>query len=269
MLKYFISKEFFITLLGLGLLGLLAYLLIFFIFLPSYTRHGEALLVPDVYELPWEEAQNILKQKGLRVEVRDSAYYDDLEPLTVVSQYPVALSRVKPNRKVYLTLNKRVPPMVKVPDIEGFTLYQAKSRLESWKLGIGTVSTRPDLADNVVLEYSYKGRRLSPGQEVPQGAQINVVIGSNYGSGRSTEIPNLIGLTYEEAVNTLRQYHLGVGSVIYNPNGPPEEEGKVYNQNPRALPGDSLQVGQSVNLFIYGKEPEQLEGVEIEVIKNN
>lgn len=269
MLKYFISREFFLTLAGLGVLGLLAYILIFFLFLPAYTRHGDALLVPDVYELPWEEAQEKLEDLNLRAEVRDSAYYDDLDPLTVVSQYPVALSRVKPYRKVYLTLNKRVPPMVKMPEIEGYTLYQAKSRLESWKLGIGTVTKVPDIAENVVLSYSFDRRELAAGEEVPQGSKIDVVIGSGYGSGRMVEIPNLIDLSYEEAVSLLRQYNLGVGSVVYNPEGPEEKMGMVYNQQPRPTFGDSIRVGQPVDVFIYGDEPEESEGVEVEILDNN
>lgn len=270
MLKYFISKEFLITLVGLGILGLIAYLLIFFLFLPIYTRHGDALLVPDVYELSLDEATAALEKAKLQVEVRDSAYYDDIPPLTVVSQYPVALSRVKPKRKVYLTVNKKLPPMVKVPDIEGYTLYQAKSRLESWKLAIGTVTEVPDIAENVVLGIKFKRKDIEAGVEVPQGSQIDVTIGSGFGGrGKNIEIPNLEGLTYEEALVVLRQYNLGLGSVVYNPDGPEEMMGQVYNQRPRPALGDSIRIGRPVDIFVYGEEPEENEGIDVEVLDNN
>ncbi len=269
MFRYFISKEFLFTLIGLGVLGLLAYLLVFFLFLPIYTRHGEALLVPDVFELPLDDALTKMEGANLRIEVRDSAYYDDLPALTVVAQYPVALSRVKPHRKIYLTVNKKVPPMVKVPDIEGYTLYQAKSRLESWKLAIGSVTKVPDIAENVVLELSFKGTELEAGVEVPQGAKIDVVIGNGYrGSGRKIEVPSLVGLQYEEALALLRKYDLGVGSIIYNSDDVDGIEGEVYNQRPRPRFGDSIRIGRPIDLFIYGHEPEENEGVEAEIIQN-
>ena len=69
MFRYFISREFFLTLVGLGVVGLLLYIAIFFVFLPTYTRHGDAVLVPDVNEVSLEEAENLLEEKGLRSEV--------------------------------------------------------------------------------------------------------------------------------------------------------------------------------------------------------
>lgn len=257
MFKYFISKEFFLTLLGLFFIGLVMYFLIFFLFLPAYTRHGDAVLVPDITEASYEEAIAQLKKNGLRYEVRDCTYIPDLEPLTVISQYPVSFSRVKPKRKVFLTINQQTPPIVKVPEIVDITFYQAKSQLESWKLGVGTVTKKPDIAENVVLEAKYLGKELKGGEYLPQGAKIDLVVGDGYKNARMVSLPDLIGLTYEDAITELKIRGLGLGKVVYDPNGPEEEMGFIFRQSPQPDRGiDEVREGYPMIIYVYGEEPE-------------
>lgn len=262
-MRYFISKEFFLTLAGLGILGLILYLIIFFVFLPTYTRHGDAVLVPDVNEVSLTEAEGLLKEKGLRSEVRDCTYIADLPALSVVAQYPVPLSRVKPKRKVFLTLNQQQPPTVKMPVVIDLSLYQAQARLESWKLAVGTVTRVPDIAENFVLRVSFKGKAVKTGDLLPQGSKIDLVVGDGLKGGRSVVVPDLVGLIFEEALNTLRMNNLGLGVIVYNPDAPVELYGQVYSQNPRTGNGESVKEGYPIDLYIYGEEPEANEGVDL------
>ncbi len=265
MLRYFISREFFLTLAGLLVLGIGFYLLIFMIILPVYTRHGDSVLVPDISELSLEEAIELLDEKKLRYEVEDSAYFADLPALSVINQQPPALSSVKPGRKVFLTVNQKMPPMVKVPELKDLQFYQAKARLESWKLGVGQVTRVPDIAHNSVLEVNMDGKPVKAGTLVPQGTRIDLIVADSYSRTR-VEIPQLVGYTYEDAINEIRVLSLVLGGVHYNPDGPLDEVGRVYAQNPRAS-GDSVKVGYPIDLYIYGNEPETDEGVDIDVIE--
>lgn len=265
MLRYFISREFFITLVGLLILGIGFYLLIFLIILPIYTRHGDSVLVPDISEVSLAEAINLLDEKGLRYEVEDSGYFDNLPPLSVLNQQPPALSSVKPGRKVFLTVNQKMPPMVKIPDLKDLQFYQAKARLESWKLGVGQVTRVPDIAHNTVLEANMDGKTARSGTLVPQGTKIDLVIADAYSRAR-VEIPQLVGYTYENAIEELRVLSLVLGGVHYNPEGPLDQYGRVYSQNPQPT-GDSVRVGYPIDLYIYGTEPETGEGVEVDVVE--
>lgn len=268
MLKYFISREFLLTILGLIGFGVLAYLAIFFWFLPSYTRHGAGQLVPDVYEFTQADAFKALDKAGLRPMVSDSTFRDDLPPLTVIKQYPAAYSRVKPNRSVLLTVNQKAAPMVNMPKIDDMTLYQAKNRLESWKVGLGKVRRIPDIGKDKILKVTYKGKPISEGDPIPQGSKIDVVVGDGLTSWK-VQIPDLEGYTYEDALGLLGDMRLGLGSVIYTPEGPEESMGRVYSQSPKAGFGDSINVGYSIDLYIYGQEPEENEGILIEELDGN
>ncbi len=263
MLRYFISKEFFLTLLGLMVLGIAGVVILFKVFLPSYTQHGSGLIVPSIYELEYKDAVKKLERKGLTPVVQDCTYIEDLPPMVVVQQRPVALSRVKKDRTIFLTLNKMAPPMVEIPQVVDLSLYHAKATLENWKLGVGKVSFVPDIATNVVLEAKLDGNPAKPGTKVAQGTTIDLVVGRSTTNFR-VQIPNLVGYTHEEAVQLLQESGLRLGKLSFNPDGPTEYFGRVFSQDPQSGYRDSIRLGDPVDLYLYGNPPEVLEGIDVE-----
>ena len=260
--KYFISKEFFLTLAGLAALGFFLYLLVFLVILPSYTRHGDSVLVPDVNKMTVEEAVKALDKVGLRYENKDSTYRVDYPSLSIVDQYPTPYSRVKPGRKIFLTINKSEPPLVKVPELLDMKRYRARQTLENWKLSVGEVTVRPDIANpGTVLGVSFEGKRIKAGALLPQGSRIDLVV-SQGKLQRRVEVPNLIGLTYEDALTELRKLDLVIGSISYRSGDSDEGDGRVIVQIPKARYGDSIRMGSDVALIIQGQEVESLEIME-------
>ena len=260
--KYFVSREFLLTLGGIVGLGVILYLLVFLLILPGYTRHGDSVLVPDVNKMSVEEAEKSLEKVGLRYEKKDSTFRADYPFLSIVDQYPGPYSRVKPGRKIFLTINKSTPPLIKVPDLDGMKRYRARQTLENWKLTVGEVIVKPDFSNaGTVLEMHFEGKKIKPGVKVPQGSRIDLVV-SQGKLQRRVETPNLIGLTYEDALNELRKLDLVIGSVSFREGEFPEDDGRVIIQNPRASYGDSIQVGSDISLIIQGKEIESLEVME-------
>lgn len=254
MLRYFISKEFFLTVLGLIVLGGLLYLTVFFWILPGYARHGKGITVPDVQQMTLSEAMEALEDADLRPFVMDSTYLENVPAGTVLQQYPEAYKRVKPDRRISLTINQRTPPMVSVPKITDMILYQAKVALEGRRLSLGKVTFVPDISKDVVLEVSYQGEPVAKGDKVPVGAKIDVVVSKAQGTMR-VAVPDLTGLTYEEALNIISNSLLQLGGVSYNPGGPVDQYGRVYSQRPKPGFGDSVRVASPIDIFVYGPEP--------------
>lgn len=258
MLVYFKSKEFFLTLFGLIVGAVLLFMFIFYVFLPSYTKHGASLIVPDVSKLNHKEAVRKLENAGLDVEVRDSMFVPNMKGLTVLKQSPMATSTVKPGRTVYLTLNKTVPPRVKMPKVVDLSVYQAKARLEGWKLQVENIEKVPDIAKNVVLKAKYNGKEIKEGTEIAQGAGIVLIIGEGL-KEVLVEVPNVAGLSYEEARAKLEESGLYINPVYDNRPG----NDQIYDQYPKAE-GDSVKQGWPIDVFIHGKEPEGVEATLIE-----
>ena len=103
----------------------------------------------------------------------------------MIEQTPEAGQYVKENRKIYIKLNPSDYPKLEIPEFERITKRQIESKLLSLGFEIGEISFKPDFAENVVLELSYKGKPLKAGDKVRKTAKIDMVLGDgtqNYNS---------------------------------------------------------------------------------------
>ena len=93
-----------------------------------------------------------------------------------------------------------------------------------------------------------------PGQQVPQGASIDLVVSQGKGITRVAN-PSLEGYTLEDALPQLLDLGLELGEVKYSPSILPGDEGIIYRQEPSPLFNDSVKVGTRIHLHIYGNPP--------------
>ncbi|GAB3492917.1 PASTA domain-containing protein [Spirosoma knui] len=232
------------------------FLAFFFIYLPFTTNHGQTITVPDVTKLSFDEMQNILDDRDLRYEVSDCTFVAGSQPLTVIQQYPRANSKVKEGRKIYLTITKRVAPMVSMPKLVDMIDRSAELMLKSMGLEVGELTYVPDVGKNKVLRQLYNGKEITPGTPIQKGAKVDLEIGDGLGN-TMFEIPNVVGLPLDEAEAAIRGSNLKVGTKI--PVDDPEKEvGTVVRQRPEARSGERIRVGETMDLWIVGPvEPDQ------------
>lgn len=264
MWAYLKSKEFWLTIAGLIVLFFVFFFGFFEVFLPMYTQNGKQVVVPKVKDFELETSIAKIDSAGLNYVIVDSLYVPNLSPNAVIAQDPSSMSRVKPGRKIYLTVNKRKPPMVRMPDILNVSNYQAKLRLESWNLTINKITFIPHEYRNLVLKAKYKGNYINPGDSLPVGSRIDLIVGKGKGTQR-VEIPDLVGLSYQEAISIMHGLGLNIGAAGFD-DASDEEDGTVITQSPRYLRGDSVNLGQEINLIISGPEPDvSIEGILLEL----
>ena len=113
-LRFLLSKKFFGHLgiaIAVGIILILAVLL----WLRIYTHHGQAITVPDLTALTTDEVGDVTTSRHLRYEVVDSVFSNELPRGTVLKQNPKANSRVKKDRKIFLTMNAVNHEMVSMP----------------------------------------------------------------------------------------------------------------------------------------------------------
>lgn len=225
--------------------------------LKSYTRHGESISVPDLRELSLDESVNRLKSLNLRYHIADSAYNMDLPPGMVLDQSPTAYSNVKEYRKIYLTINATNPPSVRVPNLIDKSLRQANIELTTFGLKIGELIYKPDLAQNAVLGMKLKGKEIEPGDEVPQGSIIDLILGDGLGN-TTIEVPDLIGLTYDEARWLLLASSLNLGSVSWLPEITDSATAMISRQFPPPGEDAYINIGESISIFVEQEIPDSL-----------
>lgn len=227
--------------------------------LDGYTKHGETITVPDLRGLTISQVEIYLNKKQLEYIVIDSAFTVDALPTAVLDQDPKPSSKVKENRKIYLTVNAINPPKVKMPNLIDKSLRQASLELESWGLKVGELSYKPDLAQNAVLKQLFNDSLISPGDLLPKGSVIDLVLGDGFGN-TSIEVPNLFGLTLEEAKWSLVASSLNLGAVIYDETVEDTSAALIFKQIPeyREENASKLNMGESIDVFLTGELPDSL-----------
>lgn len=158
-----------------------AILLIFLVLrsLSSSTNHGEFTVVPDLSKKTFNQAQKILENSGLRVELVDSTNFNpDYPRFSVIEQNPEAGEKVKENRKIYLKINRSGYEKVTVPDVIQVTLRNATSIIKAVGLEIKEVEYVDNIGKDMVLGMKHDGKELKPGSKLPKTSEIILICGN-------------------------------------------------------------------------------------------
>jgi beta-lactam-binding protein with PASTA domain len=178
----------------------------FFTSLHCFTKHGEELTIPNVTGKDMNVA--IAELNAMKFEVNiDSTYEPDHKPLSVLKQVPDTASIVKEGRTVFLTVNMLMPPHIPMPNLVNLSYRSAAMLLRNNKLKVGDTSYKPDIAAGAILEQIYKGTAIRPGEMIPQGSKIDLVIGDGLGN-TEFNVPEVTGMSVDEALAVLNQYNL-------------------------------------------------------------
>ena len=182
-----------------------------YFWLNSYTYQGEAIEVPDLTNMTFEEAQHIAELHDLKVVFSDSVHFINKPKGVVVAQIPEAKSKVKPERTIYLIVNGFENEKITMPDLRGISLRQATADAELYGLKIGKLSYVPDISTTVLKQF-YKGKEIAPQTLISKGSVIDLEIGKGE-SNEKTDIVCLVGKTLDEAKSILSSASLNLGSI--------------------------------------------------------
>lgn len=179
--------------------------------MPMYTNYNEGVTVPDVTRISFSEAEELLINYGLRVEIADRRANSAFPADYVIDQSPAPSIIVKPNRKVYLTVNAAVKPQVQVPNVVNLSLRNAQIQLQNYGLEVGSITYESSRFKNAVLRQS-----LPEGLTVEKGRSIDLVVSDGLGD-KIVDIPEIVGLRLPEAQLKLREVGLRVGEIRFQP----------------------------------------------------
>jgi len=186
------------------------------IILNIYTGHGDKMQMPDLRGKTMAQVEEIASKYGFELQVIDSLYLPNNKKGTVVDHTPKAGVNIKKNRVIFLTLTSFNPEITKMPDLVNTSLRQAKTVMESYGLELGRLHYKPDYAENYVLEQKYNGQKIKAGTKIQKGSKIDLVLGMGVGDGTTTEVPNLVGLSYRDALSLITTSMLNVGAKVFD-----------------------------------------------------
>lgn len=145
--------------------------------LDIYTRHGQAVVVPDVKGMSVSEAEKMFRDQGLTYVVSDSNYVKNKPSGIILDLNPSVGQKVKEGRTIYLTINTLSTPLCVVPDVaDNSSVRQAQAKLMAagFKLTENRmVSGEKDWVYGVI----FQGRQLQIGDKAPIGATLTLMVG--------------------------------------------------------------------------------------------
>lgn len=223
-----------------ALLGL--YVLTSFVVLPVYTRHWQRVEVPDITNLSGRAAEKLLKKRHLEPVFGEIKFDDRMPNGFVVFQSPAGESVVKKRRNVYLTLSKGKRPVI-MPKLVGMNERDARFLLAQNQLALGNVLSSFDAyyPAGVVTDQS-----VPPQAEIDAGTKVNLGI-STGAEGSSVIVPNVVGMTFENASMYIEVAGMSLGNIRYSET-PEAVQDVVILQSPE--PGLHAAAGDSVDLML-------------------
>jgi beta-lactam-binding protein with PASTA domain len=144
--------------------------------LDNYTRHNEAVVVPDVKGLTVPKAAEFFTTNGLRYSVVDSVFSKSVAPGAIVDLKPEVGSKVKEGRIVYITVNALSAQTAVLPDVQDLSFRQAYALLKASGFTKIEVVYRKGAYDDLSFGVENNGHVLSPGSNVPLTAPLELFV---------------------------------------------------------------------------------------------
>lgn len=203
-----------------------------------YINSGQFTQVPAVLQQSQADAEKRLTAAGLDVDVK-RAFSDTVKRGKVIGTDPAPGERIRDNDTVTVTISKG-PQTVKVPDLKGYRLDLARTRLKDDGLEPGLVTR--EFSDEVIRGQVI-GTEPGSGTEVSSGSAVRLVVSR----GAPVEVPELSGASVEDATAELEEAGLKVEIASKQVNSE-FDKGLVAEQSPGA--GKEVGTGDTVTLTI-------------------
>ncbi|MEU3944991.1 Stk1 family PASTA domain-containing Ser/Thr kinase [Streptomyces sp. NPDC029526] len=212
-----------------------------------YINSGQFTKVPPLLGKTEQQARDRLKDAGLGVGQVEEEFSDTVERGTVISTDPRTGARIRGNDSVALVLSKG-PQTVRLPDLDGYRLDEARSLLKDEGLEPGMV-TREFSED--VPRGSVIATKPVKGTKVRAGSAVALTVSK----GRPVDVPDVTGDELDDARAELEEAGLVV-EVAAERVTSEHDAGEVARQSPAG--GREVAEGDTVTLTL-SKGPEMVE----------
>lgn len=193
-------------------LALLAVVIIFeYFIMPNYTRHNKGQYLVNVHGKSIEEAIALIEAEDFKAVISDTMYTNKVAPGIVVDQYPKPHMKVKTGRTVRLKVSTS-EKMVLIPSLIGQSLRSAKIALQQVGLLIDTVYSEynPEYPKGTIAWQYPKGN-----DTMKKGLGIQITVSKGLPPD-FFQVPNVIGLSLNQAKEHLGKARLIVGKITYH-----------------------------------------------------
>ncbi len=214
-----------------------------FLFSRYYLNVPE-IQVPDVVNKSLPEAEEMLSGLGLRVAVSKKHHPQVPEGYVIDQDIGPGDPKVKPGREIALTVSLG-PDLREVPDLYQLSVPDARVRLAEAGLQMAE-QIQEDYHDQVPQGYIFRQEPRAYSKQ-PEGAAVTVFVSKGSRPAES-RVPELIGLTIEQARDKLKESKLKLDENIEWAESTQYLSGQVVSQQP--APNAPVQENTAVKVVV-------------------
>ncbi|MFD9876632.1 Stk1 family PASTA domain-containing Ser/Thr kinase [[Kitasatospora] papulosa] len=212
-----------------------------------YINSGQFTRVPALLGKTQSAAEERLADEGLDLKGVERAYSDTVRRGTVISSDPGSGERIRGNDAVKLVIS-RGPETVKVPDVEGLALADARRELKKWGLA-------PGMATREFSEEIDRGKVIRTDPRAGTERHTDSAVALVVSKGSPVDVPDVTGLSVDEATAALDEAGLKAEVLPERVNSA-EAQGEIARQTPGS--GAEAAEGDTVELTV-SKGPRMLQ----------
>lgn len=256
-------KRFLFHLLLMAIVLALAVLITLF-WLRTYTNHGQKLEMPDYVGINYDTAFEDAEDKSFKMVIKDSLHRVDVKGGEILNQLPVAYSKVKEDRTIYVTVAKYNADLIKLEDLPalyGKDYVSKKRELELLQIESAIKGYTYDTGepDHILAVYQ-DGKKIvgrnnkGTGVTIPKGGKLEFVLSKSRGG--MLEIPDLICQQVSGAEFVLSSQDLEIGKITEE--GVIDSQGSAYiiAQYPPYSFGGTIEMGSKIDITISNVKPQ-------------
>lgn len=206
------------------------------------TVVSEAIAMPNVVGINVDEAKKQLIDIGITPQIEYETTTQYAENIVISASVEVG-EELEAGSVVVLTV-AQVTDGVNVPDVSGMSQAEGKSTLEQHGFKVSILQAESSTVEKgFVISQSPEGDTSAPA-----GSTIMLTISTGGGAEEKISVPNVVGMTEMDAMATLTEHGLSVGTVSETNNDDNSLQGLVCYQSCTA--GQFVAAGTSVDLYV-------------------
>ena len=232
--------------------------------LKTYTNHGQQIELPDYVGIKYETAKKDAEEKTFELIIKDSVHRVGIKGGEILNQIPVAYSKVKENRAVYVTTAKYNADILKLDDLP--SLYGKDYEAKKQELGYLDITTEikgykfDTGAPDYILEVWQGGKQIvgknikGSGVTVPKGGKLSFVLSKSQGG--LTDIPKLRCMQLSTVEFIIGQAKLKIGKISTQGTEVNQSKAYIISQYPPYSPGGKIEMNSTIDITIANDKPE-------------
>ncbi|MDR1725852.1 MAG: PASTA domain-containing protein [Bacteroidales bacterium] len=212
--------------------------------LKVYTRHGKEYELPNIVDFSIGEIKTMPELDLFDIVVIDSIFTEGKPEGIILKQDPVAGTKVKKGRKIYVIVTSHTGEIIAMPNCTDQSVKMAVQQIVAAGLRIGSLIFKSGDISNIVVGQKYEGKPINPNAKIKRGSFIDLVVEISE-DNTTTNMPKILGMTESEAEQALWSASLNIGTKTY--------DGKKDSEHSRVVAFDppyrSFTIGSAVSLI--------------------